>query len=122
MACMSTFPNGPTDPEADRPSPSSGSVRRDREPDRGRLLQWLAAASLVCIATVVLSPVGLVGCIAGYCMARADLQGMGQGSVDPRRRLRTESAYRHSVTGMIFVGTYIVCIFLGALLLTHPAR
>src|SRR6516165_2809691 len=100
MACMSTFPSGPTDPQADRPWRWPGGIRRDWEPDRGRLLQGLVTASVVCIATVVLSPVGLVGCIAGYCMARADLQRMRQGSVDPRRRSRTESAYRERITGM----------------------
>jgi DNA-directed RNA polymerase subunit RPC12/RpoP len=93
-------------------------VRRDGEPDRGRLLLALGSASAIAGAgavcfgyTAVISvPLGLTV----WILASRDLKRMENGSVDPRGRGLTRRARTAAKSG-VFFGVLLVAVFMALL-------
>jgi hypothetical protein len=94
-------------PDEPRPWERPGTVRRDVEPHRDRLLRLLGIASLVIpFAGLFLSP--LIGLVAGvslgltvWVLAGRDLAKMEAGLMDPDGRRETKSARRLGLAGVL---------------------
>jgi hypothetical protein len=81
-----------------------GAERRDLEPDRGELLQWLGWAGLACgLATFCLLLPALAAFALGITvlvMARADLARMRAGLMDHAGEEQTRTARRNALCGL----------------------
>lgn len=97
-------------PEWERP----GAVRRDCEPHRAGLIQFLGLAGMVLCFLHVLAVIGLPLCFAGWRMSRHDVQKMQAGLMDPAGLSSTLFGKRWCILGMVIGGLWLVVFFLAA--------
>ena len=123
--------NGISDDRDDRPPPADdeaassdetpwghhGSVRRDYESHRGRLLAFLGTVGFCCgVAAVCCPPAGVVGLFLGLWLrgaARRDLGQMRTGTVDPDGAAQTRAALADANLGVVVSG---IGLFVGVAL------
>jgi hypothetical protein len=111
-----------TDAEADRSTPTDdepassgetpwerpGSVRRDSESHRGRLLSLLGTVSFCCgVVAVCFAPAGVVGLLLGLWVrgaARRDLGKIDTGTMDPDGAAQTRAALADANLSLVLSG------------------
>jgi hypothetical protein len=92
------------DPEgSERPWERPGAVRRDVEPDRGRLILALGGLAEFCSVfaclLLVTAPLAIGFGVTAWLMARRDLARMRQGLMDPAGRRYTEQGRNLGLLG-----------------------
>jgi hypothetical protein len=87
-----------------RPWERPGADRRDLEPDRGELLQWMGWAGLVCglasFGLVFPAPAAIALAVAVLIMSRTDLARMRSGLMDRAGEEQTRTARRNALCGL----------------------
>ena len=102
----------PDEDQADRadetPWERPGSVRRDSESHRGRLLSSLGTASFCCgVVAVCFAPAGVIGLLLGLWVrgaARRDLGQMDAGTMDPDGLAQTRAALSDATLAVVLSG------------------
>jgi hypothetical protein len=86
-------------------------VRRDCEPHRGQMLDWLGMVSLfTSLASIFFVP-GLIAVAVGVCvlvMVKQDREKMQRGLMDPRGEGKLRVAEAHAWQGIITAAVFVV--------------
>ena len=103
------------DPPDETPWERPGSLRRDCESHRGRLLSLLGTVGFCCgVVGVVFAPVGIIGLLVGLwtrVAARRDLDKMKVGTMDAEGMGQTRAALADANLGVVLSG---IGVLLGA--------
>jgi hypothetical protein len=89
----------------DVPNDQASLLRRDAEPHRGLLLEWMGGGSVICgVIGICFFPLLLVSLtlgLAAYFLARSDLKKIQAGLMTSGRG-QTQEAKRLAVAGILF--------------------